>query len=114
MTCDAIAYGNKNDRRRMVVDFNKKLFIATFSKASDDYDETKCNYDEIMTELFKIGKTWSSRDLVALAATLVSEKQGWHAKRSNVTSDAIGMELVKGHETFQMVQCRMNAHYKLH
>ena len=59
----------------------KKLFITTCSKASDGYDETKCNYDDIMTELFKIGETWSIRDLVALAAILASEKQGWHAKK---------------------------------
>ena len=76
-TYGTISYGEKNERRLMVVGFDKELFIRTCSTASDDYDETKCNYDDIMTELFKVGETWISRELVDLAVTLVSEKHGW-------------------------------------
>ena len=52
-----ITYGKKNDTRRMIVRFNKNLFITTCYKASDGYDETKCIYDDVMTELFKSGQT---------------------------------------------------------
>ena len=76
-TYGTISYGEKNENRLMVVGFDKELFIRTCSTASDDYDETKCNYDDIMTELFKVGETWISRELVDLAVTLVSEKHGW-------------------------------------
>ena len=80
-TYGTISFGEKNESRLVVVGFNKELFIRTCSTASDDYDETKCNYDDIMTELFKVGETWISRALVDLALTLVSEKHGWHSKK---------------------------------
>ena len=79
---DDITYGKNSDTRPMVVAFNKDLFIRTCSKLSDDYDENKCNYDDIMTELFQVGETWISRDLVALVVKLIGEKHGWkEAKR---------------------------------
>lgn len=81
-TYDDITYGKNSDTRPMVVAFNKDLFIRTCSKLSDDYDENKCNYDDIMTELFQVGETWISRDLVALVVKLIAEKHGWkEAKR---------------------------------
>ena len=41
----------KNKTCRAVVAFDEDLFHRTCSKISDDYDEKKCNFDEITDEI---------------------------------------------------------------
>jgi len=51
---------------RAVVAFVEDLFLRTCSKVSDDnYNEKKCNFDEITDENFQEGESWILRHLIS-------------------------------------------------
>ena len=80
-TYKEISFGPQNVTRTTVVNFDDKLFHKTCSISSNEYDENKCNYDEIMCELFKEGESWLSRDLVSHVVDLIAAKHGWTASK---------------------------------
>lgn len=75
-TYEDITFG-QNKTCRAIVAFDFELFDRTCIKISNDYDENKCNYDEIMDEIFQVGETWLSRDLVSSVVDSIAAKHGW-------------------------------------
>lgn len=70
-------FGPKNEIRNVIVEFDEQLFNRTCATASPDYDLNKCNYDEIMAELFKEGEVWLSRELILQVMELIAGRHGW-------------------------------------
>ena len=78
-TYDDVTFGegNKQQTRLAVVNFDEARFIATCTPSSPTYNADLCNYEEITSEIFKAGETWSSRDLVHSTLKLISDMHGW-------------------------------------
>ena len=75
-------FGPNNDTRSIVVAFDEDLCNHTCSKDSVDYNPNKCNYDEIMSELFKEGEVWLSRDLIHKAMGSIAGNHGWECSKT--------------------------------
>ncbi len=73
--------GARKETRNVIVEFDDQLFNRTCAPASPDYNEEKCNYDEIMAELFKEGEVWLSRELILKAIDSIAAMHGWTAAK---------------------------------
>ena len=74
-------FGARKETRDVIVEFDDQLFNRTCVPASPDYNEEKCNYDEIMAELFKEDEVWLSRELILKAIDSIAALHGWTAAK---------------------------------